>query len=95
MITRTLPFPRLIASMLAGALAISAMACSSTSSPSMTAATPVSPAAAEGARLPRQEYLQPDSASRKTAALLSAAEKETEHAEAGSSAAGTSTQSPK
>jgi hypothetical protein len=81
--------------MLGGTLTVLAAACASTSLPPMTTANPANSKAPEGTRLPRQESLQPDSASRKTAALLSAAQKKSEHADAGSSASDASIQSPK
>jgi hypothetical protein len=94
MITRTFPFARGIALLLAGALAILSPACSITEPP-MTATSPFNPRAPEGARLPRQESLQPDSATRKTAALLSTAQKESPPEEADSATSATSTPSSK
>ncbi|HEY3900047.1 MAG TPA: hypothetical protein VGM54_15670 [Chthoniobacter sp.] len=88
MITRTFPFARSIALTLTAALAILSAACSITEPP-MTATSPFNPRAPEGARLPRQESLQLDSASRKTAALLSAAQKESPSEEADSAASAT------
>jgi hypothetical protein len=50
-----------------------------TAPPPLTSASPASPEAPEGARTPRQASLRSDDVSRKTATLLSAAQKEQEH----------------
>jgi hypothetical protein len=50
-----------------------------TTPPPLTLASPASPDAPEGARTPRQTSLSTDAMTRKTAALLSAAQKEQAH----------------
>ena len=52
--------------------------CAKTSPPPLTAASPVSPEAPEGARLARQTSLRTDDTTRKSRALLSAAQEEQE-----------------
>jgi hypothetical protein len=49
-----------------------------TAPPPLTSASPASPEAPEGARTPRQTALRADELTRKTATLLSAAQKEQE-----------------
>lgn len=52
--------------------------CATTSPPTLTAASPASPDAPEGARLARQTSLRADDTTRKSRTLLSAAQKEQE-----------------
>jgi len=66
-----------------------------TAPPPLTAAHPASPDAPEGARLARQTSLRPDDATRKSHALLSAAQKEQEHWDAYGPVSGTPEDAPK
>ena len=52
--------------------------CATTTLPPLTSASPASPEAPEGARLARQTSLRADETTRKSRALLSAAQKEQE-----------------
>jgi hypothetical protein len=61
---------------LIGGLAAGWLAGCATAPSPLTAASPASPAAAEGARTPRQSSLREDALSRKTATMLSTAQKE-------------------
>jgi hypothetical protein len=68
--------------------------CATVPSP-LTSASAASPDAPEGARTPRQTSLRADDASRKTAALLSAGEKEQEHWDAYGPVSGSPAEEPK
>ena len=83
--TRFLTF--LTAALLAG--------CAAAPPPPLTAAHPASPDAPEGARLARQTSLRSDDATRKSHALLSAAQKEQEHWDASGPVSGTPGDAPK
>jgi hypothetical protein len=63
--------------------------------PSLTAAHPASPDAPEGARLARQTSLRTDDATRRSHALLSAAQKEQEQWDAYGPVSGTPADAPK
>ena len=69
--------------------------CASAPPRPLTAASPVSPQAAEGARLARTTSLRPDETTRKTSALLSAARKEQEKWDAYGPVSGTPEDAPK
>ena len=79
---------------IAGA-AVALLAGCATAPPPLTAASPASPAAQEGARVPRQSSLRPDDVSRKTSALLSAAQKEQQHWDAYGPLSGSPEEEPK
>jgi hypothetical protein len=66
-----------------------------TAPPPPTSASPASPEAPEGARTPRQAALRSDDVSRKTATLLSAAQKEQQHWDAYGPVSGTPEEEPK
>ena len=66
-----------------------------TAPPQLTAAHPASPDAPEGARLARQTSLRADDATRKSRALLSAAQKEQEKWDAYGPVSGTPEDAPK
>jgi hypothetical protein len=66
-----------------------------TAPPPLTSASPASAEAPEGARTPRQASLQADDASRKTAALLSTAQKEQQHWDASGPVSGNPEEEPK
>ena len=83
--TRTLSF--LTAVLLAG--------CVSAPMPPLTAASPASPLAPEGARLARTTSLRPDETTRKSHALLSAAMKEQEKWDEFGPVSGTPEDAPK
>ena len=83
--TRLLPF--LAATLLAG--------CATAPPPLLTAAHPASPDAPEGARLVRQTSLRTDDATRKSRAMLSAAQKEQEKWDAYGPVSGTPEDAPK
>ncbi len=72
-------------------IAVAALLAGCVSAPPMalTAAHPASPDAPEGARLARQTSLRADDATRKSRALLSAAQKEQEHWDAYGPVSGT------
>ena len=63
--------------------------------PQLTASHPASPDAPEGARLARQTSLRADDATRKSHAMLSAAQKEQEHWDAYGPVSGTPEDAPK
>ena len=63
--------------------------------PPLSAASPASPQAPEGARITRMTSLRPDEATRKTNALLSAARKEQEKWDAYGPVSGTPEDAPK
>ena len=63
--------------------------------PTLTAAHPASPDAPEGTRLARQTSLRADDATRKSRAMLSAAQKEQEHWNASGPVSGTPEDAPK
>ena len=63
--------------------------------PPLTAANPSSPDAPEGARLARQTSLRADETTRKSRALLSAAQKEQEHWDEFGPVSGTPENAPK
>ncbi len=63
--------------------------------PPLTAASPASPQAPEGARIARTTSLRPDGTTRKTHALLSAAMKEQEKWDAYGPVSGTPEDAPK
>jgi len=69
--------------------------CASAPLPPLTAAHPASPDAPEGARLARRTSLRLDDATRKSHALLSAAQKEQEHWDAYGPVSGTPEDAPK
>jgi len=69
--------------------------CGSGPRPQLTAASPASPHASEAARFARTTSLRPDEATRKTSALLSAAQKEQEHWDAYGPVSGTPADTPK
>ncbi len=69
--------------------------CATTSPPPLTAASPASPDAPEGARLARQTSLRSDDTTRKSRALLSAAQKEQEKWDAYGPVSGTPEDAPK
>jgi hypothetical protein len=69
--------------------------CATTSPPPLTAASPASPDAPEGARLARQTSLRADDTTRKSRALLSAAQKEQEKWDAYGPVSGTPEDAPK
>ena len=83
--TRLLTF--LTATLLAG--------CATAPPPLLTAAHPASPDAPEGARLVRQTSLRTDDATRKSRAMLSAAQKEQEKWDAYGPVSGTPEDAPK
>ena len=66
-----------------------------TTPPPLTVASPVSPDAPEGARLPRQTSLRADETTRKSRALLSAAMKEQEKWDEFGPVSGTPEDAPK
>lgn len=66
-----------------------------TTPPPLTAAHPASPDAPEGARLTRQTSLRADDATRKSRAMLSAAQKEQEKWDAYGPVSGTPEDAPK
>ena len=66
-----------------------------TAPPPLTAAHPASPDAPEGARIARQTSLRVDDATRKSHAMLSAAQKEQEHWDAYGPVSGTPENAPK
>ena len=66
-----------------------------TAPPPLTASHPASPEAPEGARLARQTSLRPDETTRKSRALLSAAQKEQEYWDAYGPVSGTPEDAPK
>lgn len=66
-----------------------------TAPPPLTSASPASPEAPEGAHTPRQSSLRADDATRKTAALLSAAQKEQQHWDAYGPVSGSPEEEPK
>lgn len=66
-----------------------------TTPPRLTPASPASPDAPEGARNPRQTSLSSDAVTRKTASLLSAAQKEQAHWNAYGPVSGTPEDEPK
>jgi hypothetical protein len=66
-----------------------------TAPPPLTSASPASPDAPEGARTPRESSLHTDDATRKTAALLSAAQKEQKHWDAYGPVSGSPEEAPK
>jgi hypothetical protein len=68
--------------------------CAAMPSP-LTPASPASPDAPEGARTPRQTSLDTDAVTRKTAALLAAAQKEQAHWNAYGPVSGTPEDEPK
>ena len=61
----------------------------------LTAASPASPRASEAAYFARTTSLRPDEATRKTGALLTAAQKEQEHWDAYGPVSGTPADAPK
>jgi hypothetical protein len=69
--------------------------CAATPSPPLTAAHPASPHAPEGSRLARRTSLRADEATRKTHALLSAAQREQEHWDQFGPVSGTPEDAPK
>lgn len=69
--------------------------CATAPPPPLTAAHPASPDAPEGARLARQTSLRADDATRKSRAMLSAAQKEQEHWDAYGPVSGTPEDAPK
>ena len=69
--------------------------CATEPPPGIDASSPASPAAPEGARIARQTSLRPDDATRKTRALLSAAQKEQEDWDAYGPVSGTPADAPK
>ena len=83
--TRLLTF--LAATLLAG--------CATAPAPSLTAAHPASPDAPEGARLARQTSLRADDTTRKSRAMLSAAQTEQEYWDAHGPVSGTPEDAPK
>lgn len=80
-------FTLTIAALLAG--------CASAPPPRLTAASPASPDAPEGARIARQTSLRSDDATGKTRALLTAAQKEQEKWDAYGPVSGTPEDAPK
>ena len=80
-------FTFLAATLLAG--------CATAPPPPLTAAHPASPDAPEGARLARQTSLRADDTTRKSHAMLSAAQKEQEHWDAYGPVSGTPENAPK
>ncbi|HSI14237.1 MAG TPA: hypothetical protein VK961_19465 [Chthoniobacter sp.] len=66
-----------------------------TTPPPLTSASPASPEAAEGARVPRQSSLRADDLTQKTAVLLSAARKEQQHWDAYGPVSGSPEEEPK
>ena len=70
------------------------LASCATAPPPLTATSPASPEAPEGARLPRQTSLAPDEATRKTAALLAAAQKQQTEWDAHGPVSGTPEETP-
>ena len=69
--------------------------CANVPPPPLAATHPASPDAPEGARVPGQTSLRPDDATRKTRALLSAAQKEQEKWDAYGPVSGTPEDAPK
>jgi hypothetical protein len=69
--------------------------CAGAPPPCIDASSPASPDAPEGARLSRRSSLRPDDATRKTRALLSAAQKEQEDWDAHGPVSGTPEHAPK
>ncbi len=69
--------------------------CATAPPPPLRAASPASPLAPEGARLARTTSLRSDETTRKTHALLSAAQKEQEHWDDYGPVSGTSEDAPK
>jgi len=76
-------------------VAVALLAGCATAPPPLTSASPVSPEAQEGAHTPRQSSLRADDATRKTAALLSAAQKEQQHWDAYGPVSGSPEEEPK
>ena len=69
--------------------------CATAPPPPLSTASPASPQALEGARIARTTSLRPDEATRKTSALLSAAQKEQEKWDAYGPVSGTPEDAPK
>jgi len=69
--------------------------CATAPPPPLSAASPASPHAPEGARIARTTSLRPDETTRKTNALLSAAQKEQEKWDAYGPVSGTPEDAPK
>jgi hypothetical protein len=69
--------------------------CATAPPPPLTSASPASPQAAEGARIPSQTSLHADDVTRKTATLLSAAQKEQVHWDAYGPVSGNPGEEPK
>ena len=69
--------------------------CATAPPPPLTAASPASPDAPEGAHLARQTSLRADETTRKSRALLSAAQKEQEHWDEFGPVSGTPEDAPK
>jgi hypothetical protein len=76
-------------------VAVALLAGCATAPPPLTSASPASPDAPEGARTQRQSSLRTDDATRKTAALLSAAQKEQQHWDAYGPVSGSPDEEPK
>ena len=76
-------------------LAAALLAGCATIPPPLTADHPASPDAPEGARIARQTSLRADDATRKSRAMLSAAQKEQEHWDAFGPVSGTPEDAPK
>lgn len=71
------------------------LASCATAPPPLTPASPASPNAAEGTRVPRESSLRADAVTCKTAALLSAAQKEQAHWDAYGPVSGSPEEEPK
>jgi len=69
--------------------------CATAPPPPLTFASPASPEASEGMHMPRQSSLRADDATRKTAALLSAAQKDQQHWDAYGPVSGSPEEEPK
>ena len=77
------------------AAAVLLSGCAATSPPALSASSPVSPDAPEGARLARQTSLRADDTTRKSRSLLSAALKEQKKWDAYGPVSGTPEDAPK
>jgi hypothetical protein len=76
-------------------LAAGLTSCSTPVPPALTSAHPANPEAREGADIPRQSSLRADETTRKSHALLSAAQKEQEQWDASGPVSGTPEAAPK
>ena len=84
--TRLHILPCVAAALLAGCV---------TAPPPLTSASPASPEVLEGMHMPRQSSLRADDATRKTAALLSAAQRDQKHWDAYGPVSGSPEEEPK